>query len=216
MEAYVNSNQTVTNKPQEHKKEKVLSVRKLVVIALFSAISVILMLLDFSVPFAPSFLKLDISDLPAVLGGFMMGPVAGILIALLKNVLEILFRGTSTAFVGELANFAGAAVMVLASGLVYHFKKGKVGAAISLLVGTLLTTLAFTLIDYYVIFPMYVTLYGMPMKAIIGMGTAINPHITNLFTMMVWCVAPFNILKYGIVSVITFFTYKRLKNVLFR
>ncbi len=211
MEAFANSNVT-DNKP----KEKFLTTRKLVVISLFSAISVVLMLFDFSIPFVPSFLKMDISDLPAILGTFMMGPVEGILIALLKNVLEILFRGTTTAFVGELANFAGAAVFVLSATLVYRFKKGKVGAALSLLVGTLITTIAFTIMDYYIIFPMYETLYHMPMDAIIGMGTAINPNVTTLGGMMIWMVAPFNLLKYGVVSVITFFTYRRLKDILFR
>ncbi len=211
MEAFANS--TVTDNKS---KEKFLTTRKLVVISLFSAISVVLMLFDFSIPFVPAFLKMDISDLPAILGTFMMGPVEGILIAFLKNVLEILFRGTTTAFVGELANFAGAAIFVLSATLVYRFKKGRVGAALSLVVGTIITTIAFTIMDYFIIFPMYETLYHMPMDAIIGMGTAINPNVTTLGGMMIWMVAPFNVLKYGIVSVITFFTYRRLKDIIFR
>lgn len=213
MDAFVRENPTEKGQTA---RTRGISTRKLVIIAMFSALSAILMLFELALPIAPSFLKLDISDLPAILGTFMMGPVAGIVIAALKNILKLFFRGTSTAFVGELANFAGAAVFVLAASLVYRFKKGKPGAALSLFVGTILTTIAFAAIDYFVIFPMYVTLYGMPMDSIIKMGTLINSRISSLFTMMVYAVAPFNLIKYGLVSLITFFTYKRLKQILFR
>lgn len=213
MDTLVRDNPT---RGEETQKASGFSTRRLVIIAMFSALSAILMLFELSLPIAPSFLKFDISDLPAILGTFMMGPVAGIIIEALKNILKLLFRGSSTAFVGELANFAGAAVFVLTASLVYRFKKGKLGAVLSLCVGTILTTIAFAFIDYFVIFPMYVTLYGMPMDSIIKMGTMVNGRISDLFTMMVYAVAPFNLIKYGLVSLITFFTYKRLKQILFR
>ena len=214
MDALIRENPSKKNRTREEAGG--ISTRKLVVTAMFSALSAILMLFEVSLPIAPSFLKFDISDLPAILGSFMMGPMAGVAIAAFKNILKLFFRGTSTAFVGELANFAGATVFVLSASLVYRFKKGKTGAAMSLLVGTLLTTMAFVIIDYFVIFPMYVTLYGMPMDSIIRMGTLVNGRIHDLFTMMVYAVAPFNLLKYGLVSLITFFTYKRLKQILFK
>ncbi len=192
------------------------TTQKTVMTAMFGAISVVLMLIDFPLPIAPSFMKMDISDLPAMLGTFMMGPIAGVTIAAIKNILELIFRGSTTAFVGELANFCGACFYILPASLVYRFKKGKSGAALSLLVGTICVTILYMILDYAVIFPMYSTLYDLPMEAIIGMGNAITGRITDLFTMMVFAVAPFNLIKYGIVSLITFFTYKRLKGILLK
>ena len=115
MDTLVRENPT---RGEETQKASGFSTRRLVIIAMFSALSAILMLFELSLPIAPSFLKFDISDLPAILGTFMMGPVAGIIIEALKNILKLLFRGTSTAFVGELANFAGAAVFVFNAYLV--------------------------------------------------------------------------------------------------
>ncbi len=196
--------------------KKTWTTKKTVMTAMFGAISVVLMLIDFPLPIAPSFMKMDISDLPAMLGTFMMGPAAGVAIAAIKNILELIFRGTTTAFVGELANFLGACSYILPAALVYHFKKGKGGAALSLLAATVCVTILYMILDYAVIFPMYSTLYNLPMETIIAMGSAITGRITDLFTMMVFAVAPFNLIKYGIVSLITFFTYKRLKGVLLR
>lgn len=195
---------------------RTLSTRNMVIIAMMSAISLVLMMVDFSVPFAPSFLKMDISDLPAILVTFMMGPVEGIIVAVIKVILKLVVKGTDTAFVGEIFNVVGAASYVLPAALVYHFKKGKSGAILAMLAGTIVVSVTSIFGNLYVTFPMFSKLYGIPMDAIISMGTAVNSHITNLFTMMLFAVMPFNLFKYGIVSIITFFVYKRLKNVLFR
>ena len=185
-------------------------------IALFGAASLVLMLVDFPLPFAPSFLKFDFADLPAILGTFMMGPVEGILICIVKLLLKLAIKGSETAFVGEFANLIAGAAYMLPAALVYHFKKGKSGAVLSLAVGTIVVSIFGIFSNMIIMFPAYSKLYGLPMEVIIGMGTAVNPHITNMFTLMLFAVFPFNLVKYGIVSVITFFVYKRLKKLLFK
>lgn len=192
------------------------TTRNTVIIAMMSAVSLVLMMMDFSLPFAPSFLKMDISDLPAILVTFMLGPVEGIAVAVIKILLKLLVKGTDTAFVGEVFNVVGAASYVLPAAAVYHFKKGKSGAVLAMTAGTLIVSVTSIFGNLYVTFPMFSKLYGLPMDVIIGMGTAVNPRITDLFTMMLFAVLPFNLFKYGVVSVITFFVYKRLKHVLFR
>ena len=198
------------------RKHKVLTVKNMVLIALFGAISMVLMLFDFPLPFAPAFIKFDFSDLPAILGTFMMGPVEGTLIVVIKILLKLLVKGTSTAFVGDLANLVYGICYILPAALVYKYKKGKLGAALSLIAGTIVVSIVCVFTNAYVMFPLYSELYGMPMEAIIGMGTAINPRITNIFTMMLFSILPFNLFKYGEVSEITFLVYKRLKGVLFK
>jgi riboflavin transporter FmnP len=188
--------------------------RNAVLIAMFGAVSMVLMLLEFPIPIAPPFMKIDLSDLPAILGTFMIGPGAGAGIAALKIVLKLVFKGTDTAFVGELSNFVCALMYILPSYFFYHRKKTKKRAAISLMLGTLSVSILAVFVNYFIMFPLYSKLYGMPLKAIIAMGTAVNSHINGLFSMMLIIVFPFNILKYGIVSVITFIAYKRLKRAL--
>ena len=200
----------------ENKREKMFSTKNMVMMALFGAIAGVLMLFDFSVPIAPSFLKIDLGDLPGILGAFMMGPVQGLIICIIKLMVKLVVKGTSTAFVGEVANFVAFAAYMLPATLIYKYKKGKSGAILSLAVGTVIVSIVGVLSNYFVMFPMYSKLYGMPLEAIIGMGIAINSHVTDLFTMMIFTVFPFNILKYTIVSVITFLLYKRLKSVLFK
>ena len=197
-------------------KHKVFTTKNMVMIAMFGAVSLVLMLIDFPLPFAPAFLKFDFADLPAILGTFMMGPVEGVLICVVKLILKLIVRSTETAFVGEFANLIAGMAYMLPAALLYHFKKGKSGAVLSLAVGTLAVSLIGILTNMYLMFPAYSKLYGLPMDVIIGMGTEVNGHITNMLTLMVFAVLPFNVVKYGLVSVITFFVYKRLKHVLFR
>lgn len=193
---------------------KHLNTNNLVLIAMFGAVAAILMAFEVSVPIVPEFIKLDFSDLPTVLGTFIMGPVEGVLIATVKILLKLLFKGTSTAYVGDFANWLFAVAYVLSAALVYHFKKGKAGAALALAVATLFTSLVAVVCNVTFIFPAYSELFGAPMEAIIGMGTKINSHIDSLWTMMWYSIFPFNLIKYGASSVLTFFVYKRLKRVI--
>jgi riboflavin transporter FmnP len=207
MEAYADTN--------VRKKSK-MTTKNMILVAMMGAISMVLMMFDFSVPFAPSFLKMDISDLPVILATFMMGPMEGILTAVIKIALKLLIKGTETAFVGEIANIIGAVSYLLPAAAVYHFKKGKTGAVLALTVGTLVVSITSIFGNLYLTFPAFSKIYGLPMETIIAMGTAVNKNITDLFTMMLFAVFPFNLFKYGILSVLTFLVYKRLKHILFR
>ncbi len=206
--AQMNAQET-ESKAQGKKK---ISTKELVIIALFGSISMVLMLLEFSVPFALPFLKMDLSDLPAILATFIMGPAQGVAVAAIKVILNLLTNGTATAGIGELANFLGAVFYILPAALIYKHKKGKAGAALALIVATIVVGFACVLMNTYLTFPAYGKAYGMSMEVFVGMGTKINPSITNVFTLMMFSVLPFNLMKYGIASVVTFFTYKKMKH----
>ena len=195
-------------------KEKILTTRKIAVIGVFSAISAVLMLFEFPLPFAPSFYKLDFSELPALIGGFAFGPVTGVMIEFIKVLLHLAIKGTSTAFVGEYANFVVGVSFILTSTVVYDFVKNRVGALISCIAGTLMLTFVGTAFNAIYLLPTFAKLYGMPMDALIGMGTAINPKITNVTSFVILAVAPLNLIKGGVDSLITFLVYKQLSPIL--
>ena len=195
--------------------DKILTTRKIVVIGIFSAIAVVLMFFEFSVPFAPHFYKIGFSDLPALVGGFAFGPVAGVMIEFVKILLNLLFQGTSTAFVGELANFLIGCSYILPGSVFYLFKKNKKTAILSCVLGTLVMTVFGCLFNAFYLLPAYALLYGgIPVSSLIEAGTAVNSHITNMFTFVVLAVAPLNLLKGTLVSVVTMLVYKPLSPII--
>ncbi len=184
-------------------------------VGILAALAAVLMLFEFPLPFiAPPFYKLDFSELPVLIGSFALGPVAGILIELIKNLLNLLFEGTTTAFVGELANFLMGCAFVLPAAFFYRAKKTRKSALCGMVVGTLTLTVVGTLINYFILIPMYSVLYNLPLDAIIGMGQAINPAITNLPLLVVLAVGPFNLIKGVLISALTFVLYKRVSPLL--
>ncbi len=194
--------------------ERILGTRKIAMIGVFSAISAILMLFEFPVPFAPSFYELDFSEIPALVGAFAFGPVAGVMIEFCKILLKLFMKGTSTAFVGDLANFVIGCSFILPASIIYLFKKTKANAIVASGTGTLIMTVFGTLFNAVYLLPTFATLYGMPLDAIIGMGTAVNGHINSVTTLVVFAVAPLNLLKGGSVSLITILVYKKLSPIL--
>lgn len=194
--------------------ERVLSTRKIAVIGVFSAIAAILMLFDFPVPFAPPFYKMDFSELPALIGAFAYGPVAGVMIELVKTVLKLLMKGTTTAFVGDLANFFVGCSFLLPPSMIYLFGKSKRNALVGCIAGTLVMTVVGTSFNAVYLLPKFAKLYGMPLDAIIGMGTAINPAITDITSFVMIAVAPLNLLKGMVISVLTLLIYKKISPVL--
>lgn len=201
-------------KKRSGKKERTLSTRKTAMIGVFSAIAFILYMLDFAVPFAPGFYKLDFSEIPALIGAFAFGPVAAVLIEFCKVLLGILITGTSTAFVGDLANFVVGCSFLLPASIIYLFKKTKKNAIIGCIVGTLVMTIFGTAFNAVYLLPKFAQLYGMPLDSIIDMGHTINPAITNITTFVMFAVAPLNLLKGGIVSLVTILVYKKLSPIL--
>ncbi|MDY2986916.1 MAG: ECF transporter S component [Peptoniphilus sp.] len=183
-------------------------------IGMLSAVAFLLMFFEFPLTFiAPSFIKLDISDLPAMVGAFTMGPVAGVIISAVKNVLHIALKGTSTGGVGELSNFIIASVLTGTAGIIYKRDNTFKGAIVGMLFGTVLMTIAAIISNYFVIFPLYANF--MPMEAIINAGKAVNANISSLWDMMIYSLVPFNLIKGFLVSIVTMLIYKKISH-LFR
>ena len=193
---------------------KILTTRKTAMIGMFSAIAGVLMTIELPVPFAPPFYGIDASELPVLLCGFAFSPVAAVLTEFLKIVIKLFFKPTSTAFVGELANFCVGCAMILPATIIYHMKKKKTTAILASAVGTMTMTVFGTLFNAVYLLPTFAVMFGMPLEAIIGMGTEINANVTNVFTFVAFCVAPLNLLKGAGVSVLTFVLYKPLSPIL--
>ncbi|WP_019125709.1 ECF transporter S component [Peptoniphilus grossensis] len=178
-------------------------------VAMLSVIGFVLMYFQLPLTFvAPPFMKLDISDLPVLMGAFTMGPVYGIIIAALKNLMHIIFKGTMTAGVGELSNFIISSTFALVSSYIYRKHRTYKGAVLAMTVGVLAMTILAMTSNYFVVFPLYGKV--MPMEAIIAMGSAITPKITGLFTMMIYSVLPFNLIKGFTTSAVMMLVYKKI------
>lgn len=187
-----------------------LTTQTLCFIGLFGALSTVLMLFKLPLPFAPAFMKLDLAELPAILGSFMFGPVAGAFIVIIKLALNLLINGTDSMYVGELSNLVLSSTYVLTASLIYYRRKTKKRAAVSLAVSVLGTSIFAVFSNTVFIFPAYAVVYGLSMESLVAMAGAVNPFVHDVFTMMLFSVLPFNLVKYGLVAIITFFVYKKL------
>lgn len=194
--------------------ERVLATRKIAVVGVFSAISAILMVLEIPVPFAPSFYAIDFSELPALIGAFAYGPVAGVMIEFCKIVIKIFLKPSSTAFVGELANFTISCMLVLPASIIYLAHKSRKQAIVGTVAGTLAMAAFGTFFNAVYLIPKFAQMYGMPLEAIIGMGTAIHPSIHDVTGLVIMCVLPLNLLKGSMVSILTILVYKKLSPIL--
>ena len=190
--------------------KKKVSMRKLTGTAMLSAIAYVLMFLDFSVPFMPSFIKMDLSELPALIGSFAYGPVAGVIICLIKNVLHLFI--TTTGGVGELSNFLLGASFVLVAGGVYRFKKTRTGALSGSVLGAVLMGLFSIVSNYFLVYPIYYNF--MPKEAILSAYQLIFSGVHNILECLIVFNAPFTCIKGLISVVITFLIYKRLSPIL--
>jgi riboflavin transporter FmnP len=188
---------------------------KITVTAMLSAIAFLLMFVEFSIPtLIPSFVKMDISDLPELLAAFSLGPVYGVAVAFLKNLLHIVFKGTSSAYVGELCNFLLGSVFALAAGFIYQWKKSRKTALIGSIVGAALMALVSVPLNYFIVYPAYVVCYGMPMDAIIGMYQALLPSADSLLKCLTIFNLPFTFCKGLLDVLICFLVYKPLSPLL--
>lgn len=190
------------------------NVRKMVMIAMLGAVSMILMWFEIPLWFAPPFYKIDLSEVPVMIGAFALGPVSGILIELMKVILKVITKGTTTAFVGDFANFLIGCALIVPAGIIYSRCKSKKNALFGMIVGTAVMTVAGCLINAYVMLPVYGKAFGMPMDALVAMGSAVNPAIKGLGTFVILAVAPFNLLKGVLVSAATLLLYKHVSPVL--
>lgn len=186
--------------------------RYLVISAMLSAVSIVLMQFDFSVPFMPSFIKMDLSDLPALIGSFSMGPLYGVIIALVKNLLHLL--RTSTGGIGELSNFLLSALFVLPAGLIYQRNKTRKRAIIGAVVGAVCMAVCSVITNYFIVYPVYTAF--MPMETIIAMYQAILPKIKDgdLLSCLVIFNMPFTFVKAMLSVAITLLIYKPLSPII--
>lgn len=196
-------------------KERILTTRKITMIGLFSALAVILHMLDFPVPFlAPGFYQLDFSEIPALVGAFAFGPVAGVMIEFCKILLKLVIKGTSTAFVGDLANFVIGCSLILPASILYLFKKTKKRAIAACVTGTVVMTMFGSAFNGIYLLPAFSKLFGMPLEAIIAAGAEINGNIHSITSFVVFAVAPFNVIKGVAASAVTMLIYKPLSPIL--
>ena len=199
----------------EIKTKKVLTTKNLTMIAMLSAIAAVLMIFEIQLPFSPSFVKFDFSDLPVMLGGFLIGPFAGGIIAFMKILLHFLLNGTTSFFVGDLSNLLLTLSFVLPASFIYQQKKTKKTAIQGLLVSIICTSLLAIIFNLFLIFPLYLKVLNLKMVDLINMIHVVNPLVKDVFTMIVFSLLPFNFFKYSIVSMITMLSYKKL-SILFK
>lgn len=205
-----------TNIEQNTAKPKLTSsyrLRMLTTTAMLGAFAGLLMLIEFPLGFiAPSFYKLDLSEIPVMIGTFAFGPIQGLVIELIKLLIHLILKGTSTGFVGELANFIIGAAMVIPAGVIYKVKKTKKAAVLGMVVSTLVMAVVGVFLNAYVMIPLYSQF--MPIDSIVEAGKAIIPFVNDVFTFCVFCVLPFNLIKGVIVSVVVAFIYKPLARII--
>ncbi len=191
--------------------------RRIAIVGMCSAIAMILYIMDFPVPFiAPPFYKLDFSEVPVLLCGFFLGPSAGISCLGIKVLLKLLVKGTTTAFVGDLANFVVGCALILPATIMYHVHKSRKNAIIGMALGTLVMAVFGSLFNAVYLIPKFAQLYGMPVEAIIGMGNAIHSSIDSVYSLAALCVAPLNLVKGVMISVLTLLLYKHIEKPLFK
>ena len=199
---------------------KKMTVRSIAVAAMLSAVAFVLMFIEFPVPIMPAFIKFDISDIPALVGAFSLGPVYGVVIELIKNLLHGVIKGTTSAWIGELSNFTLGAVMCLAAGFIYKAKKTRVNAIVASIVGAVAMGVISLAVNYFVIYPMYFFLAGFPKDMVIGMYQAIlgsiaeTPTSNALFNCLLVFNVPFTIVKGLVDALICFFIYKPLSRLI--
>jgi riboflavin transporter FmnP len=209
-------------KMEDQKKEPVRTLQRdnissktkmLTKTAMLLIIAVVLQTIEFPIPLFPDFLKIDLSDIPAILGTFALGPFAGVAIELLKNVLRFTFGLSQSAGVGEMANFIIGVSLIIPAGLIYQRKKTKKYAILGLGVGIIFMVIAGALMNYYVIMPFYIKA-GFPLEQILALAAAANPWVVDMKSLIIYAIIPFNIVKGLVVSIVTILIYKRISPIL--
>ena len=191
------------------------TTHNLTVAAMLSAVAFILMFIEFPIPMLiPAFIKMDFSDLPALLGAFALGPVYGVIISYMKNLLHIVIKGTSTACVGELSNFILGAIFSAVAGYLYKHHKSRKTAIIGAVAGAVAMGVLSVPSNYFVVYPAYVQFYHMPLEAILGMYQAILPSADSLIKCLILFNLPFTLVKGLLDAVLCMLIYKPLSPIL--
>ena len=190
-----------------------ISARAITVTAMLSAVACVLNMFDFPIPFLiPTFVKMDISDLPELLAAFSLGPWYGVAVTFLKNLLKVIIKGTSTAYAGELCNFILGAAFSFTAGVIYHYKKSRKSALIGALAGAVVMALLSIPCNYYISYPVYTQF--MAIDKIIAMYQALRPNVNGLLECLIVFNAPFTLLKGLLTAALCFLVYKPLSPIL--
>ena len=195
---------------QQKSTGKKMALSTLTKIALLAAVAGVLMLFEAPLWFAPSFYKLDLSELAVMVGALSMGPAAGAMIELIKILLNFVLNGTITGGVGEFANFLIGCSFVVPAAWIYRRQRNIKGMLLGMAAGIVCMVLLGSVINYFILLPVYATVFGQPLEFFIQMGNALNPAIVDLRTFILFAVAPFNLLKGIIISALTFLLYRKL------
>ncbi len=208
--------QTTDSTPAPKLKTKIFTTKVIAKTAILGAIAFVLMMLDFALPVFPSFYKIDFSEVAVLVGGFAMGPIPAIAIEGLKVILNCLFQGTATAYVGEIANFLIGCAFVVPASIIYQKHKSKQSAIKGLIIGSLCMTAAGVILNYFVLLPAYSFFFHMDMDVLVSMGTAIIPAIKDKLGFVLLATTPFNLVKGLLVSLLTMLIYKHISPLLHR
>ncbi len=204
----------MTRKKAEPKSSQRLQplTHKLTITAMLAAVATVLMYLEFPVPFMPSFVKLDCSELPALLASFSLGPVYGVVVCLIKNLFKL--ANTSSLGAGELCNFLLGACFVFPAGLVYQKLNNRKGALIGSIIGAVVMAVLSLPVNYFLTYPVYLALYHMTAEQMVSMYQVIFSGVHNLFDCLLVFNVPFTLLKGFIDVALTFLIYKKLSPIL--
>lgn len=188
-------------------------LNRMVKVSLLGVIGFLLMIVEFPIPLFPEFLKIDLGDLPALIGAFALGPMAGVMVELMKNLLHGIFF-SKTMFIGDFANFIIGSTLIATAGTIYKMKKTKKRALIGIAAGTLFMCVVAGITNYYIFLPLYEKVLHVPIAAMISAAKVINPRVNNLNSFIVWVTIPFNLMKGILISVITMAVYKKVSPIL--
>lgn len=192
--------------------ERKVITKKIACAAVMAALAVILMYLEVPLPFMPPFLKFDFSEVPVLVASFALGPVYGVVVELLKNLIHLPVTGT--AGIGEVSNFITGSIYVFTAGFVYTKMRTRKGAIVSMLIATAVLGLIAVPFNYFITLPLYGSVLGFSTEAIVGMSAAANKFITSKTSLVLWAFLPFNLFKGLVVAFITFWIYKPISRLI--
>lgn len=187
-----------------------LNTRELTLCGLMGGLCAVLMMFRFPLPFMPPFMSFDFTGLVEIIGGFTMGPVAAVAIIIVKMLLKALTQGTSSAWTGEIQNIILSCAYVLPAVLIYDRNKSKKSALIGMIAGTVICAVVSVFTNLYLIIPFYASFSGLTLNKILAMCMAVNPLLSSKWSLALLGIIPFNLIKNGVLSLLTFFVYKKM------
>ena len=196
----------------DSRAQRKITIRRIAACGILTAMAVLLMYLEVPLPFMPVFLKFDFAELPVLIGAFALGPVWGIVIELLKNLIHL--PVTQTMGIGELSNFITGVIYVGSAGLLYTKLRTKKGAALSMVISTLVLSVVAIPVNAFITLPLYGSMMNFPIEAIIGMSASANPLVKDKLSLLLAVFVPFNLFKGTVVGIITFFVYKPISKLI--